>query len=66
MSKEYYISLIQFAIEHFVILCALCIENSETILYTGNIQDSLKKSHKLDWNENNIFWKSKPVKAGHV
>ena len=39
MSKEYYLSLIQFAIEHFVILCALCTENSETILNSGNIQD---------------------------
>lgn len=43
------------------------VEKFETMLYSrNNSRLNLKKSHKLDWNENNIFWKSKPVKAGHV
>lgn len=63
MSEEYYLFLIHFAIEHFVILCALYAENSGTILYSrSNLRLNLKKSHKLDWNKNNIFWKTETVK----
>lgn len=56
MSEESYLSLIHFTVEHFVILCTLYVENSETILCSrNNLRLNLKKSHKFDWNENNIF-----------
>lgn len=67
MSEECYLSLIRFSIEHFVILYALYVENSETILYSrNNLRLNLKRNHKLDWDKNNIFWKGKPLKAGHI
>lgn len=49
MSEEYYLSLIRFAVEHFVILCALYVENSETILYTrNNSRLDLKKESQIE------------------